>query len=62
MSDPLNDRGLMGEGCINVEEISQWVDSAGFEGLHEVEIFSDRWWASDQSEYLAKILNYFETD
>ncbi|MEC7862896.1 MAG: sugar phosphate isomerase/epimerase family protein [Verrucomicrobiota bacterium] len=60
MQDTLNDRGLMGEGCIDVNEISEWIDSTGFGGFHEVEIFSNRWWDSDQSEYLKKIVNYFE--
>ena len=62
MQDTLNDRGLMGEGCINVNEISEWIDSTGFGSFHEVEIFSNRWWDSDQSEYLKKIVNYFETN
>jgi sugar phosphate isomerase/epimerase len=60
MQDTLNDRGLMGEGSINVNEISEWIDSTGFKGFHEVEIFSNRWWDSDQSEYLKKIVNYFK--
>ncbi|MCH2026567.1 MAG: sugar phosphate isomerase/epimerase [Verrucomicrobiales bacterium] len=60
MQDTLNDRGLMGEGTINISEISEWINSTGFEGFHEVEIFSNRWWNSDQSEYLKKIVNYFE--
>ncbi|MBL9113810.1 MAG: sugar phosphate isomerase/epimerase [Verrucomicrobiaceae bacterium] len=54
-SDLLNDRGLMGEGCINIAEISRWVDETGFTGMREVEIFSNRLWAMDQSEYLDKI-------
>jgi len=55
-TDLLNDRGLMGEGCINIREISDWVDSAGFTGHREVEIFSHRYWAMDQDEYLARIV------
>ena len=43
--DSLNDRGLMGEGCINIKEISDWVDATGFTGYREVEIFSNRLWA-----------------
>jgi len=54
-TDLLNDRGLMGEGCIDVAGIRQQVDAAGFKGWIEVEIFSDRWWASDQDQYLAAI-------
>ena len=53
--DFLNDRGLMGDGCINVPEIRSWVEDAGFKGFNEVEIFSDKYWAMDQIEYLEKI-------
>lgn len=54
-TDLLNDRGLMGEGCINIREISDWVDATGFTGPREVEIFSNRLWATDQREFLDKI-------
>jgi len=37
--DMLNDRGLMGEGCIPVRKIRSWVETAGFSGFIEVEIF-----------------------
>jgi sugar phosphate isomerase/epimerase len=53
--DFLNDRGLMGEGCINIPEIRGWVEESGFNGFNEVEIFSDKFWATDQKEYLEKI-------
>ena len=53
--DLLNDRGLMGEGCINIKEISDWVDATGFTGYREVEIFSNRLWAMDQKVFLGKI-------
>jgi sugar phosphate isomerase/epimerase len=54
-TDLLNDRGLMGEGCINIREISDWVDAAGFTGHREVEIFSNKWWATDQNVFLDEI-------
>jgi sugar phosphate isomerase/epimerase len=53
--DLLNDRGLMGEGCINIREIRGWVEDHGFRGFIEVEIFSNRYWAGDQTEFLEKI-------
>ena len=59
--DMLNDRGLMGEGCINVPQISDWVSKAGFNGFAEVEIFSHRHWQSDQSEFLEKIIKAYHT-
>ncbi len=61
-TDFLNDRGLMGDGCINIEEIRGWVEDAGFNGYNEVEIFSNKYWEINQVEYLQKIkkayLNY----
>jgi sugar phosphate isomerase/epimerase len=53
--DLLNDRGLMGEGCIDIRKIRSWVESAGFDGFIEVEIFSNRFWAMYQHEYLKRI-------
>jgi sugar phosphate isomerase/epimerase len=55
MADMLNDRGLMGEGVINLKEIRGWVEQAGFGGYLEVEIFSGKYWAMDQHEYLDMI-------
>jgi sugar phosphate isomerase/epimerase len=53
--DLLNDRGLMGEGCIDVRQIRGWVEQSGFHGPIEVEIFSHRYWAIDQDEFLEQI-------
>ena len=57
--DFLTDRGLMGDGCINIPEIRSWVEEAGFEGYNEVEIFSDKYWAIDQKNYLEMIKNAY---
>lgn len=57
--DLLNDRGLMGEGCIPIRKIRGWAEAAGFRGFNEVEIFSDRWWAEDQHEFLEKIVTQY---
>ena len=51
----LNDRGLMGHGCIDIRRIRGWVEKTGFKGFVEVEIFSDEFWAMDQAEYVEKI-------
>ncbi len=58
-TDLLNDRGLMGEGCINLREISARMDAAGFVGHREVEIFSNRWWAADQHRFLEEIASAY---
>jgi len=54
-NDMLTDRGLMGEGCIPIREIREWVEGAGFNGYVEVEIFSEKWWAEDQHYFLEEI-------
>ena len=53
--DMLNDRGLMGEGCIDIRQIRGWVEAAGFNGFNEVEIFSTSYWQQDQNLFLDKI-------
>jgi sugar phosphate isomerase/epimerase len=57
--DLLNDRGLMGEGCIDIPKIRSWVEAAGFNGFIEVEIFSTRLWATDQHEYVKQICDAY---
>lgn len=59
LEDMLEDRGLMGEGCIDIPRIRSWIEKAGFRGFAEVEIFSRRFWAMDQDEYLGRILAAF---
>jgi sugar phosphate isomerase/epimerase len=58
-NDLLNDRGLMGEGCIPLRQIRAWIEAAGFNGFNEVEVFSTRLWAMDQDEYLARIVRAY---
>ncbi|MBI3960280.1 MAG: sugar phosphate isomerase/epimerase [Chloroflexi bacterium] len=57
--DLLNDRGLMGEGCIPIRQIRGWVEEAGFGGFHEVEIFSNRYWTTDQETFLGRIVEVY---
>jgi sugar phosphate isomerase/epimerase len=59
-TDLLNDRGLMGDGCINLRGMSAWVDAAGFTGHREVEIFSNRWWAADPGAFLDAIASRYQ--
>ena len=53
--DLLNDRALMGDGCIPIRRIRGWVEQAGFSGCNEVEIFSNEHWARDQAAYVERI-------
>jgi sugar phosphate isomerase/epimerase len=51
--DLLNDRGMMGDGVIDIARIRGWVEDAGFAGYSEVEIFSaENWWKRDGGEVL----------
>ena len=52
--DLLNDRGMMGDGVIDIARIRGWVERVGYTGFHEVEIFSELdWWQRDPDEVLA---------
>ncbi len=59
--DMLNDRGLMGEGCIPIRRIRSWVEAAGFNGFIEVEIFSTEYWKQDQTRFLKNIITSYKT-
>ena len=49
--DLLLDRGMMGDGVIDIRRIRGWMDRAGYDGPIEVEIFSSRnWWRRDPAE------------
>jgi sugar phosphate isomerase/epimerase len=51
--DMLNDRGMMGDGVIDLPRIRRAVEQAGYAGLIEAEIFSERWWAEPIDHVLA---------
>ncbi len=57
--DLLNDRGLMGDGCIPIRKIKNRVEEAGFTGTHEVEIFSNKYWQIDQDKFLQMIIRSY---
>ena len=47
-NDLLLDRGMMGDGIIDIPKIRSWVEDAGYDGFCEVEIFSTaNWWRKD---------------
>ena len=52
-ADVLNDRGMMGDGVIDIPSIRAEVEKAGYQGLIEVEIFSEQnWWKRPVVEIL----------
>lgn len=45
------DRGMMGEGVIDIPRIRALVEATGYDGFREVEIFSERnWWKREPLE------------
>ena len=54
--DMLNDRGMMGDGVIDLKAIRRMIEDAGFHGPQEVEIFStENWWKRPGDEVLEVI-------
>jgi sugar phosphate isomerase/epimerase len=52
-TDVLNDRGMMGDGVIDIPSIRARVEAADYQGLTEVEIFSaQNWWKRPAAEIL----------
>lgn len=59
--DMLNDRGMMGDGVVDLRRIRQAVEDAGYSGLIEAEIFSDYWWAQPMDVVLATCVERYHT-
>ena len=54
--DMLLDRGMMGDGVIDLKAIRSMIEATGYHGPQEVEIFSqDNWWKRPGDEVLAVI-------
>jgi sugar phosphate isomerase/epimerase len=52
-TDMLLDRGMMGDGVIDIRRIRGWMEAQGFDGYSEVEIFSEKnWWQREQGPVL----------
>jgi sugar phosphate isomerase/epimerase len=52
-TDLLDDRGMMGDGVIDIPRIRGWVEAQGYAGYSEVEIFSTgNWWRRGCDEVL----------
>jgi sugar phosphate isomerase/epimerase len=55
--DLLLDRGMMGDGVIDIPAIRALVEAQGFSGAVEVEIFSaENWWKRDADEVLRTLV------
>lgn len=65
----VTDRGMMGDGVIDLPHLAALMRDAGYTGIPEVEIFSDHWWSRPPEEVVSlclkrslPILNQLATD
>ena len=59
--DILNDRGMMGDGIIDIKPVRAAVEAQGFAGYCEIEIFSDDWWSKPMDEVLRTCVERYRT-
>jgi sugar phosphate isomerase/epimerase len=59
--DILNDRGMMGDGVIDIKSLRAAVEAEGFAGYSEIEIFSESWWTKPMDEVLRTCIDRHRT-
>jgi sugar phosphate isomerase/epimerase len=59
--DLLLDRGMMGDGIIEIRKLRGAVEAQGFFGPCEVELFSNDWWARPIDEVLSTMIERYRT-
>jgi sugar phosphate isomerase/epimerase len=59
--DILNDRGMMGDGVIDIKSVRAAVEAQGFAGYSEIEIFSDDWWGRPMDEVIRTCIERHRT-
>ncbi|MBR0934628.1 sugar phosphate isomerase/epimerase [Bradyrhizobium jicamae] len=59
--DILNDRGMMGDGVIDIRSFRSAVEAQGFAGYSEIEIFSNDWWGRPMDEVLQTCIERHRT-
>ena len=61
-TDLLLDRGMMGDGVIDLPGLRAMIAAAGYDGPEEVEIFSrDNWWKRPGEEIVRTVIERFNT-
>jgi sugar phosphate isomerase/epimerase len=58
-TDMLLDRGMMGDGVIDLRRIRRAIEAAGYRGPQEVEILSTRWWSCPGDEVIRTCIQRF---
>lgn len=61
MQDIRFDRGMPGDGVIDIPRLRGLVEAAGYQGLTEVEILSTRWWLRDPDEVVRTVVERSRT-
>jgi sugar phosphate isomerase/epimerase len=59
--DLLNDRGMPGDGVIELKKLRGLVEATGFQGAVEIEIFSEAWWSRPMEEVLDVCISRFKS-
>ena len=59
--DILNDRGMMGDGVIDIKPLRAAVEAQGFCGYSEIEIISHDWWDKPMDEVLKTCIERHKT-
>jgi sugar phosphate isomerase/epimerase len=59
--DILNDRGMMGDGLIDIKSLRAAVEAEGVAGYSEIEIFSEGWWTRPMDEVLQTCIQRHRT-
>jgi len=59
--DILNDRGMMGDGIIDIRSVRAAVEAQGFAGYSEIEIFSNDWWERPMDDVLRTCIERHRT-
>jgi sugar phosphate isomerase/epimerase len=59
--DILNDRGMMGDGVIDIKRLRAAVEAQGYAGYSEIEIFSNDWWGKPMDEVLKTCIERHRT-
>jgi sugar phosphate isomerase/epimerase len=59
--DILNDRGMMGDGVIEIKRLRAAVEAVGYAGYSEIEIFSNDWWMKPMDEVLMTCIERHKT-
>jgi sugar phosphate isomerase/epimerase len=58
--DMLLDRGMIGDGVIDLKTIGAWIEASGYSGSPEIEIFSaSNWWARPADDVIRMCVERF---